>query len=344
MSTPSPWPRRLGVALAAAVGVVGSIAGGVYFRSESLVHRSMKLHEVDFPVPFPLSEAERAALMPPPPEPAPVDPAAPALPEGEAAPPPPPPTLPDFAAIARAQAIERGRHLVAARYACLECHGADLGGGKMVDDAMIGQLYGPNLTSGAGSRTQDYTVSDWDRTVRHGVRRDGRVTPMPSKDFFFMSDRELSDIIAYISSLPPVDREVPPITWGPLGRVLVATGAFEFSADVHPGHEATHIAEPPPEAPDATFGKHLAYACTGCHRLDFKGGPIAGGPPDWPAPPDFTGGHFKDWTYAQFVAALREAKRPDGTPLKEPMISMGKIAKEMTDTELQALFAYFQTL
>src|SRR5690606_1423093 len=71
-------------------------------------------------------------------------------------------------------AVERGRHLIEARYACTECHGANMGGGVMVDAFPIGSLLGPNLTTGSGSRTLDYTPADWDRAVRHGILPDGR--------------------------------------------------------------------------------------------------------------------------------------------------------------------------
>ena len=90
-------------------------------------------------------------------------------------------------------AIARGKHLVEARYGCMACHGANLGGGTMIDDPAIGSVLGPNLTPGKGGRCADYSMADWDRVVRHGVKRDGTATLMPSEDFFKMSDAELSD-------------------------------------------------------------------------------------------------------------------------------------------------------
>ena len=45
-----------------------------------------------------------------------------------------------------------------------------------------------------------------------------------------------------------------------------------------------------------------------------------------------------------FVAALREAKRPDGTKLREPMANMPTYARNMTDTEVQALWKYLQSV
>ena len=96
----------------------------------------------------------------------------------------------------------------------------------MIDDPMIGHLLGPNLTTGKGSVTRDFKASDWDRAVRHGVAPNGHPTAMPSSDFQFMADQELSDIVSYIRSLPPVDDTVPAIRLGPLGKVLLATGGI----------------------------------------------------------------------------------------------------------------------
>jgi cytochrome c553 len=198
---------------------------------------------------------------------------------------------------------------------------------------------------GAGSRTVQYTPADWDRMVRHGVKPDGRPAVMPSEDYFAMSDRELSDIVAYIRSLPPVDNTVAAPTFGPVGKMLLATGQFKLSADMHPSaHEGTHAVLPPAEAPNAEFGKHLAQVCTGCHLQSLAGGPIVGGPPDWPPAANLTPAGLVGWTYTDFERAMREGVRKDGTKLREPMALMPKYAKNMTDIEMQALWAYISTV
>lgn len=247
--------------------------------------------------------------------------------------------------VALDSAVARGKHLVEARYVCVECHSTNFGGGTMIDDPAIGTLLGPNLTMGTGSRTVQYTAADWDRIVRHGVKPDGRPAVMPSEDYFAMSDRELSDIVAYIRSLPPVDNTVPAPTFGPVGKMLLATGQFKLSADMHPSaHEDAHAVLPPAEAPNAEFGKHLAQVCTGCHLPSLAGGPIIGGPPDWPPAANLTPAGLVGWTYTDFERAMREGVRKDGTKLREPMALMPKYAKNMTDIEMQALWAYISTV
>ncbi|MCA9571737.1 MAG: c-type cytochrome, partial [Myxococcales bacterium] len=228
-----------------------------------------------------------------------------------------------------------------------ECHGKDFGGGTMVDGPAIGRMLGPNLTEGEGSVTLGYTMADWDRIVRHGIRRDGKPAVMPSEDFLYMSDRELSDIVAYVRSVPAVDGSVDERSLGPLGAFLMAMGEFKLSCDnEHLDHGAAHEMEPPDEAPDATYGKHIAQVCSGCHRSGFEGGPIPAGPPDWAPAANLTPHEdgLAGWTYEDFTTALQEGKRKDGTPFAKPMDLIPPYAQQMTEVELQALWAFLQSL
>lgn len=304
------------------VGLVVLIAGAAVvwstIASSRARSRTIETHRVDVPIPYPAADD---------------DPAVAGL-DAQAR-----------RELERTRAVERGRHLVEARYVCVECHGRDFSGGTMIDAFPIGRLLGPNLTTGRGGRTAAYTPSDWDRIVRHGVLPDGRPAYMPSEDFQAMSDQELSDVVAYVQSFPPVDNEVPASSLGPLGKVLLATGQLYFSAD-RITHQATHPVHPPPAEATADFGRHLAMVCTGCHKPDLSGGPITGGDPSWPPArnltphPDALG----PWTYDQFVRALREAVRPDGTAIREPMALIKPYAQKMTDVELQALWAFLRSL
>ncbi|NJD20035.1 MAG: cytochrome c [Gemmatimonadetes bacterium] len=288
-------------------------------RSAALLGRTIETHTADFAVPFPLDSAEIAAgsLTP------------------EAA-----------AALALERAVERGRHLVESRYSCTECHGQSFGGGTMVDDAMLGRILGPNITAGQGGKTARYVAADWDRIVRHGIKPDGRPGAMPSQDFKSMSDRELSDIVAYIRSRPVVDAEVPPVSLGPLGTVLVATGKLPLSADLIGDHVSRHAVVPPVAEASVEFGRHVAGVCMGCHKADLTGGKVPGGDPSWPPAANLTPAQnaLGSWTYEQFVAALRDGLRPDGTLLRAPMAGVTGYTRNMTDTELEALWMYLRTL
>ncbi len=331
--------RKVGIGVGGLLGVLVVVGAGGYGWSSMTTTTKLTakhdVHRIDFPIPFPLTDdevtalrAERSALA-----------KSPAMRGKDVM------AGVDIAAIANERAVARGKHLVQSFYGCTECHGADFGGGTMVDDPMIGRLLAPNLTLGTGSRTLKYAAADWDRMVRHGVKPDSSGSPMPSKDFFAVTDRELSDVVSYIRSFPPVNKEVPAISLGPLGKFLVAAGKIPLSADIHPtNHVITHAVLPPAASADATFGKHLAQTCTGCHGPTLAGGPILGGPPDWPPARNLTPTGLAGWTYQDFLTALKEGKSKNGVALREPMASMPKFAKNMTDVELQALWAYISTV
>lgn len=274
------------------------------------------VHAHEFAIPFPLSGADAAAV-----------------PEA------------DRARVATERAVERGRHLLQSRYACGECHGRNFGGGTMIDAPAMGRILGPNLTSGRGGRTAAYRAADWDRIVRHGILPDGRPAAMPSEDFQLMSDEELSDVVAYITSLPPVDNEVPAPTWGPIGKMLIATGRLPLAAD-HAASRTSHPVTPPPAAASVEFGKHIAGVCIGCHRENYAGGPILSGDPSWPPARNLTphAEGLTSWTYDQFAKAMRDGVRPDGTPVKPPMTLITPYAKQITDVEMQALWTFLRSL
>jgi mono/diheme cytochrome c family protein len=240
--------------------------------------------------------------------------------------------------------IERGRHLVTARYGCAACHGQNLGGGVMLDDPPIGKLLGPNITSGKGSRTSGYSTADWDRIVRHGVKPDGTPALMPSEDFFKMSDAELSDIVAYVRSLPPVDATVAPPELGPVGKLLVAVGKFPISAEHQ--SSAPHSSAAPPAIDSAEFGAHLIATCTTCHRQNLAGGKMPFGPPDWPAAANLTPHEagLGRWSFDDFDKALTLGVSKDGHTLRPPMADVVKGTKAMNPTERKAMWTYLRSI
>jgi len=242
-----------------------------------------------------------------------------------------------------AEAIALGEHLVVTR-GCRECHGADLGGTQLIDDAMFARLAAPNLTSGAGSATAGFTPADWDRAIRHGVGGDGRLLfIMPSPEYNALSDKDLGDLVAYVKSVPPVENAWPRRSLGPIARMLLLRGEF---APVAEGidHDAPR-AEAPPRGATVAYGAYLANVCMGCHGEGFSGGRIPGDPPDaQPAgnltPDDETG--IGTWTKDDFVTTIRTGVDPTGHELTEGM--PWQAIAQYGDDELEALYLYFNTL
>jgi cytochrome c553 len=165
---------------------------------------------------------------------------------------------------------------------------------------------------------------------------------MPSDEYTHLSDEDLGALIAYLKSVPAVDRDRGPITLGPVARALVTFGKIKLPA------EMIDHAQRQPEAvkvgvtPD--YGRYLANACAGCHGLKFAGGKIEIGPPDWPPAANLTphaDGRLAKWSEADFIATLRTGKRPDGTDVNAVM---PRLFGQMNDVELKALWAFLKTL
>lgn len=236
--------------------------------------------------------------------------------------------------------VLRGKHVALTR-GCVECHGKDLAGNKVIDDPAIGRMDGPNLTGGVGSITQTFTNDDWVRAIRHGVGKDGHpLVLMPSIEFSHFSDDDLGALISYLKTLPVVNRDRVPITVGPVARALILAGEIKLAAE-HIDHAGL---VPPVVIPGVTaeYGHYLAAGCMGCHGDQLAGGKIPGGPPDWPPSRNLTpAGDLAKWTEPDFFRALQTGTRPDGSKLSPVMPA---VYGNMTDTEIKALWAYIKTV
>jgi cytochrome c553 len=237
-----------------------------------------------------------------------------------------------------AAAIARGKYLAEKVSMCVECHGADLGGKVMMDNFPMGKLASSNLTRGRGGLGATYTDEDLVRALVHGVRKDGRsVIFMPSQDYHF-TEQDVASLVAYIRSVPPVDRERPEVRIGPMARVLGWSGVFPLFPGNMIDHQ--HVAFAPAKDPaDAVAsGEYLmsTAGCRGCHGPELTGGL---GPP--PGGANITPVGIGDWTEQDFFRALREHKRPNGTTIAD---EMPRAFGQMSDDDLRKIFTYLRTV
>lgn len=243
---------------------------------------------------------------------------------------------------ADAEAIAHGRHIAGTR-GCVDCHGPDFGGAKVMDDGAMGRVYGTNLTPGRGSATTGYSDEDWIRAIRHGVGRTGRgLFVMPSDEYAHFSDVDLGSVIAFLKVLPPVDRERVPIQPGPVTRLLLTLDKMKLAAENidHANVRPVSVSK----GPTVDYGRYLANSCTGCHGPNFSGGKIEIGPPNWPPARNLTphtSGELLQWDEMDFVRAMRLGQRPDGTAI-DPV--MPRSFAGMDDVELRALWLFFKSV
>jgi mono/diheme cytochrome c family protein len=245
---------------------------------------------------------------------------------------------------ADAATIERGKHIATAVVKCQDCHKADFGGGIVVDDPAIGTVAATNLTTGAGGVLAKYDDALLERAIRHGVGYDGRgLWVMPSSEVTGLADDDLAALIAYLRSLPPVDRTVPANRLGPVGRALYVAGKLPLIGAEEIDPNVPHPATMPP-APTAEYGKYAARigGCFGCHGETMSGGPIPGGPPDWKPAANITPTGLAAYDEAKFVDLMRTGVRPGGT--KVDSLMPYRYTKDLNDDELHAIWLYLKTV
>jgi mono/diheme cytochrome c family protein len=242
-----------------------------------------------------------------------------------------------------ADALARGRHLAETR-GCNDCHGADFGGGKVIDDGAMGRIHAPNLTRGRGSRIAAFTDEDWVRAIRHGIGPDGRgLIVMPSLEYSQLSDEDLGELIAYLKTVPAVDRERTPASYGPVTRVLLTLSPEKMIS----ANAIDHAHAGPPavaKGPTVAYGKYLSAGCIGCHGANLSGGKIDVGPPDWPLAANLTPhptSRLAKWSEQDFISVVRTGVRPDGSAVNPVM---PRVFGQMDDVELKALYAFLRSL
>jgi mono/diheme cytochrome c family protein len=237
--------------------------------------------------------------------------------------------------------VARGEHLATAIGKCTECHGPDLGGRVFMDAGPLGTLIAGNLTAGRGGALATYDDAALERAIRHGIRPDNRgLLFMPSSEYYHLSDADLAALIAYLRSIPAVDRQLPASRVGPLGRALYLGGKLPLVTAENMDHAAPR--EAPAQGVTVEYGKYLATVggCTGCHGTDLAGGIT--GEPGTPPSANLTPAGLSSWTEADFFNALRKGVKPGGAAI-DPFMPW-KATARMTDDEIRAVWMYLQTV
>lgn len=277
----------------------------------------------------------------------------------------------------RAQAtpprLARGRYLFWNVANCANCHsGRDetrfglpvvpgtVGEGGMLFDSRMGapgRIFAGNITPDPESGLGAWTDGEILRAVREGVDRAGRpLFPiMPYHDFKILSDEDAFSLIAYLRSLPPIARAIPPRRLRPPGSLL-----FRLAPDPVSGPIAT-----PDDARDHLgYGRYLTTiaGCGDCHtprnflgRLDetraLSGGWEMRGA--WgrvvaanitPDPETFVGRATREEFVGRFrsFASIADAPRP--APSGRNTVMPWLAYSGMSERDLGAIDDYLRTL
>lgn len=246
---------------------------------------------------------------------------------------------PELSVVSSPERVQRGEYL--ANSFCVECHSTSgempmTGGIDFARDIPIpmGSMVSANITP-AGV-LKDYSDGELLRLFRTGVNRDGHTAAlMNSVNVRYMSDEDLQALIAFLRSQTPVEQanQSPADKLNYLAMALVGAGMVPGNPPV----EGPIVA--PPKAATAEYGAYiLSYQdCRVCHGEQYTGGTPGGLTPVGPSLMA-----ARHWTSEQFKQVLRSGVRPDGSALSEEM--PWKAAGRMDDVELDAIYAYLQTL
>lgn len=271
--------------------------------------------------------------------------------------------LPDIHASTDSSVIARGRYLAYGPAHCAGCHTPYQEVNKLADGGQpllkggyefrlpIGTFYSPNITpdeeTGIGKISDPLLA----RSLRHGVRHDGRAM-IPFMPFQNLSDMDLTALISFLRSQPPVQNKVPDHGYNFLGKAVYA---FLLKPEGPVGTPPVSVAQ------DSTvaYGKYLVYSvanCRGCHTDRslttgaYIGPDLAGGfkmdsqlepgkaliSPN--LTPDPETGRIYHWTQQDFINRFRKGRQIDISEM--PWESF----QQLSENDLIAIYKFLQTV
>jgi mono/diheme cytochrome c family protein len=207
---------------------------------------------------------------------------------------------------------------------CADCH--QKAGQVLFEADGVGRLVTPNLTRVA----RDYTDGELERLIRKGVKKDGTAAIiMPAKTYAYLSDDDVAAVITWLRNQKQEPDAVPGgTTFGPLGRLALATNQLPFEADHLPKVETA-------KNRPADTGRYLVnVACLHCHQMksDHDNGVGMKTPALAPI--------VQGYRYDQFATLLATGKPIGG----REMPFMSKVSREAfafySDAEKRAIYDY----
>lgn len=271
---------------------------------------------------------------------------------------------PEITASTDSAVVERGRYVVRDVANCGSCHrdttrtadwmaGADVPlSGGFTWDIPPGKIRARNITpdveTGIG-RIPDRAIA---RALRHGVGHDGRAL-LPFMEFQGLSDEDITAVISYLRTQPPVHNVVPAHAYSLLGNVVKAT---VLANPVGP------TGTPPvasPRGASVETGRYLTESvalCWACHtQRDMATGALVGPryggstgftEPDQPgvswSPPNITAdpatGRLGTWSEDDFVTRFRAGRTMPNSPM--PWQGLQK----MDEDDLRSIYRYLKSL
>jgi mono/diheme cytochrome c family protein len=244
-----------------------------------------------------------------------------------------------------AASIEHGRERT--EILCVGCHGEDLGGTQdWLEMGPLGSIDATNLTAGEGGAGRKFASDeDYVRAIRHGIDPDGRPIYMPAvTGMSHLGDQELADIIAYVKSVPPVDRHLEGQRLTPLAKIMGALDLVPAPPVETVSHEV-HITAPEPGA-TTEYGKYLTDVmdCRLCHGSDLDGGRFPDPTVNRLVPSITPRGEVAVWSEEEWIAAFRTGVTPSGHKMDPELMPWEEFGSKVSDEDLIAIYLYVRSL
>lgn len=237
--------------------------------------------------------------------------------------------------------VELGKRIFMVRNGCVDCHGANLAGAKVMDDLAMGSIYGANITP---FKLKSWTDEEIATAIRYGIHKEGRsLRFMPSFDYEGLSKGDLAAVIAFLRSVPEVEAENHENTFGPIARVLSVMNQMPVMFPARVVDQTKGFAEKPTEEVSVAFGRYLANSCIGCHGSEYKGGKIPGGDPSWPSAANIRLGNGGIWTEEKFKEMILTGISPTTQAALRPPMPIA-LLKQMNETEIKSLWMFLSSL
>ena len=270
---------------------------------------------------------------------------------------------PAVAASTDTAVVARGRYVVRRLANCGACHGDPQQAERNLEGEEVplsggfafkippGEFFVRNITPDPETGIGRFTDGEIARALRSGVGHDGRAL-LPFMEMQGLSDEDLTAVVSYLRSQPPVHNVVPGHRPNLLGNIVLATA---LANPVGPK-------ETPPQASPhgATVenGRYLAESvtnCWACHtQRDMKTGALVGprfggahmaddhNPKRTWAPPNLTSdpatGRLAKLSEDEFVARFRQGRVLPGSPM--PWQGF----RNMDEDDLRAIYRYLKSL
>lgn len=251
--------------------------------------------------------------------------------------------------------VEKGQYLSVAGD-CAACHTTDGGkpfAGGLAIATPIGKIISTNITPSKTDGIGDYSLADFEKAVRQGIRKDGaRLYPaMPYPSYARITDQDMQALYAYfMQAVAPVDQKTPAtdlpfpfnIRFSMAGWNLLFAGDKPYTEDSSQSAAWNR---------GAYLVQGLAH-CSTCHTprnalmAGKQGQALAGASlGTWFAPnitPDMHAG-IGHWSASDLASYLSAGHSPTGSQAGGPMLeAINKSFSRLSASDINAIVTYIR--